>query len=150
MCTHVNSAVKADCTARERQPGRRHHLTPTQSGFLEHTGERLLIQAKFCSVETATEMLFLPPIVPPVGLGRFRPADIQHVKKRCTEPNHPYSKITREEDPQIRDLDGFLWSYDHNRIRVCLTTCGHLHVNSVFMQSGASSLVVQVDSACGS
>lgn len=65
-------------------------------------------------------MLFLPPVVPPLSFGRFQPTGIKNIKQRCTEANHPYPRITQTDCPNLSTLDGFLWSYDHNRIQVQL------------------------------
>ena len=72
-------------------------------------------------------MLFVPPVVPAVGLGRFKRKHIETIRTNCTEVNHAYPGITRNcSSPP--ELDGsFLWCYDNHRVlvRSYLGLCGH-------------------------
>eukprot|EP00892_Ulva_mutabilis_P009423 jgi/Ulvmu1/6853/UM031_0058.1 len=63
-------------------------------------------------------MIFIPPIIPPVGWGRFKGQDLVQVKARCTAVNHARPGLTRECGPPPPDNQGFLWSYDHHRVQV--------------------------------
>lgn len=63
-------------------------------------------------------MIFIPPIIPPVGLGRFKRDDIAQVKAKCTAVNHARPGLTREYGPPPPENEGLLWSYDHHRVHV--------------------------------
>lgn len=69
-------------------------------------------------------MIFVPPFVPPVSLGRFKQADIRRICARCTQFNHPCVGITA-----IRPFDtpAGLWSSAAKRAqvrRLCPSTWG--------------------------
>ena len=60
-------------------------------------------------------MLFLPPLIPPLSLGRFGERDLRKISARCTQSNHPFVCITRANEIPI---PGFGWSRDNQRVQV--------------------------------
>jgi hypothetical protein len=63
-------------------------------------------------------MLFYPPVIPPISLGRFKKKDLQSIIARCGEPNHPFVGITRRSESDGH-VPNFLWFRDENRTLVC-------------------------------
>ena len=60
-------------------------------------------------------MIFLPPVLPPISLGRFKDSDARNICARCTQFNHPYVGITA-----LRPLQnpGLLWATNSKRAQV--------------------------------
>jgi hypothetical protein len=72
-------------------------------------------------------MLFIPPVVPAVGLGRFKRKEIDTIRTHCTEVNHPYAGITRNCSSPPHLDGGLLWCYDNHRVLVRSNICVRGH-----------------------
>lgn len=62
-------------------------------------------------------MLFLPPVVPPLSLGRFKKHERREISARCTTPNHRHVGITDSTGRSSSRL-GLPWSYDEQSVTV--------------------------------
>lgn len=63
-------------------------------------------------------MLFVPPVVPAVGLGRFKRKHIDRIRTNCTEVNHAFPGITRNCSAPPKLDGGLLWCYDNHRVLI--------------------------------
>lgn len=70
-------------------------------------------------------MLFLPPVVPPLSLGRFKKHELREISVRCTTPNHSHVGITDSTDDTRARL-GLPWSYDEHSTVVREPGCSKL------------------------